>query len=242
MPPRFADMLGFLGSGSPELEASLTLGHCIIPFLCTLVVQIGTMKCFYCPQKDVSLVPWDLLSSADQAFLRDKYPDAGEGAVCEFCVRSARPSAFLSRRSSGSSSSGPQSVDSGLLVPAVEAVAVSGECEVAESSTSCKGVRCPESACKAFASRHLKEGQKTPCVENCYNCRGLNSTVSMVCMITTASYTVSHVVRRWMRLGRTHWQGTLSEGFMMPRVPRSFVRVHSWCLPQDMQNGKRSGR
>ena len=93
-------LLGFLGSGSPELEASLTLGHCIIPFLCTLVVQIGTMKCFYCPQKDVSLVPWDSLSSADQTFLRDKYPDAGERAVCEFCVRSAQPSAFFSRRSS----------------------------------------------------------------------------------------------------------------------------------------------
>ena len=92
-------MLGFLGSGSPELEASLTLGHCIIPFLCTLVVQIGTMKWFYCPQKDVSLVPWDS-SSADQTFLQDKYPDAGEGAVCEFCVRSARPSAFFSHRSS----------------------------------------------------------------------------------------------------------------------------------------------
>ena len=326
-----------MGSGSPELEASLTLGHCIIPFLCTLVVQIGTMQCFYCPRKDVSLVPWDSLSSADQALLRDKYPDAGEGAVCEwsgwqsvrmggsdnkgdglasqprryrvpgqpllnrhqvggvsrspdglfaqqewepirgrpavrgkgayggrpgqrveegtwaaqkhseagdgrpvdrgvwtaktvkrprqqpahpqyatywapltrkrhtmphpaqsqhanywaprtrkrhqqehrpqrptessdptqhakgrtgdrpgpckgattrrnvtqgavceFCVRSARPSAFFSCRSSGNSSTGPQSVDSGLLVPAVDSVAVSGECEVAESSTSAK--------------------------------------------------------------------------------------------------------
>ena len=84
------------------------------------------------------LVPWYLLSSADQALLRDKYPDAGEGAVCEFCVRSARPSAFFSRRSSGSSSSGPQSVDSGLLVPAVDSVVVSGECEVAKSSTSAK--------------------------------------------------------------------------------------------------------
>ena len=133
-----------MGSGSPELEASLTLGHCIIPFLFTLVVQIGTMQCFYCPQKDVSLVPWDSLSSADQALLRDKYPDAGEGAVCEFCVRSARPSAFFSRRSSGSSSSGPQSVDSGLLVPAVDSVAVSWESEVAESSTSAKesGAQC----------------------------------------------------------------------------------------------------
>ena len=127
-------MLGYLGYGSPELEASLTLGHCIISFICTLVVQIGTMKCVYCPQKDMSLVPWDLLSSADQAFLRDKYPDAGEGAVWEFCVRSARPSAFFSRRSS----SGPQSVDSRLLVPAVDSVAVSGECKVAESSFSAK--------------------------------------------------------------------------------------------------------
>ena len=128
-------MLGFMGSASPELEVSLTLGYCIIPFLCTFVVQIGTMKCFYCPQK-VSLVPWDSLSSADQTFLRDKYPDASEGAVCEFCVRSAWPSAFFSRRSLGSSSSGPQSVDSGLLAPAVDSVVVSGECEVAESSTS----------------------------------------------------------------------------------------------------------
>ena len=56
------------------------------------------MKCFYCPQKDVSLVPWDSLYSAAQAFRRDKYPDAGEGAVCEFCVRSARPSAFFKGR------------------------------------------------------------------------------------------------------------------------------------------------
>ena len=28
------------------------LWDCIIPFLCTLVVQIGTMQCFYCPQKE----------------------------------------------------------------------------------------------------------------------------------------------------------------------------------------------
>ena len=154
-----------MGSGSPELEASLTLGHCIIPFLCTLVVQIGTMQCFYCPQKDVSLVPWDSLSSADQALLRDKYPDAGEGAVCEFCVRSARPSAFFSSRSSGSSSTGPQSVDSGLLVPAVDSV--SGECEVAESSTSAKesGAQKKPGECEvAESSTSAKESgaQKKP--------------------------------------------------------------------------------
>ena len=49
------------------------------------VAQIGTMKCFYCPQKDVSLVPSDSLSPADQTFLWDKYPDAGQGAVCDLC-------------------------------------------------------------------------------------------------------------------------------------------------------------
>ena len=45
---------------------SFTLGHWIIPFLPILVVQIGTMKCFYCPQKDMSVVPWDSLSPDDQ--------------------------------------------------------------------------------------------------------------------------------------------------------------------------------
>ena len=125
------------------------------------------MQCFYCPQKDVSLVPWDSLSSADQALLRDKYPDAGEGAVCEFCVRSARPSAFFSRRSSGSSSTGPQSVDSGLLVPAVDSVAVAGECEVAESSTSAKesGAQKKPGECEvAESSTSAKESgaQKKP--------------------------------------------------------------------------------
>jgi hypothetical protein len=34
------------------------------------VVQIDTKKCFYCPQKDVSLVPKELLFLADQTFLR----------------------------------------------------------------------------------------------------------------------------------------------------------------------------
>ena len=31
---------------------SFTLGHWIIAFLSILVVQIGTMKCFYCQQED----------------------------------------------------------------------------------------------------------------------------------------------------------------------------------------------
>ena len=45
---------------------SFTLGHWMIPFLSILVVQIGTMKCFYCPQKDTSVVPWDSWSADDQ--------------------------------------------------------------------------------------------------------------------------------------------------------------------------------
>ena len=52
MPPRFADLLGFMGSGSPELEASLTLGHGI--FLHWLF-RLATMQCFYCPQKDAGI-------------------------------------------------------------------------------------------------------------------------------------------------------------------------------------------
>ena len=96
-----------------------------MPFPSVLVLQIGTMKCFYCPQKDASLVPWDLLSPDDQIFLRDKYPDAGQGAVCNLCVRSVRPSAFFSRRSSSTSSSAPQSMDSGLQMPSASRV-VSG--------------------------------------------------------------------------------------------------------------------
>ena len=94
-----------------------SLGHWTIPFLSILVVQIGTMKWFYCPQKDASVVLWDSLSRDDQIFLRYKYPDAGQGAVCDLCVRSARPSVFFSRHSSSTSSSAPQSVDSGLQVP-----------------------------------------------------------------------------------------------------------------------------
>ena len=84
---------------------SFTLEHWIIPFLSILVIQICTMKCFYCPQKDASVVLWVSLSPNDQILLRDKYPDAGRGAVCDLCVRSARPSAFFSRHSSSTSSS-----------------------------------------------------------------------------------------------------------------------------------------
>ena len=113
------------------------------------------MKFFYCPEKDASLVPWDSLSPSDQTFLRDKYPDAGQGAVCNLCVRSARPSAFFSRRSSSTSSSAPQSLDSGLQVPSaprvvsgaatflatelVESGVVELSASVAESSTAATG-------------------------------------------------------------------------------------------------------
>ena len=50
---------------------SFTFRHWIIPFLSILVVQIGTMKCFCCQQKDAPAVPWDSLSPEDQIFLRD---------------------------------------------------------------------------------------------------------------------------------------------------------------------------
>ena len=71
-------------------------GTWIIPFLSILVLQIGTMKCLYCPQKDASMVPWDSLSPTDQKFLRDKYPDAGQGAVCNLCVRQTYSVSILS--------------------------------------------------------------------------------------------------------------------------------------------------
>ena len=61
------------------MMCSFILGHWIMPFHSILVVQIGTMKLFYCPQKDASLVHWDSLSPNDPIFLRDKYPDAGQG-------------------------------------------------------------------------------------------------------------------------------------------------------------------
>ena len=47
-------------------------------------------------KKDATLVPWDSLSPADQNFLRDKYRNAGEGAICDLCVCTARPSLFFS--------------------------------------------------------------------------------------------------------------------------------------------------
>ena len=113
------------------------------------------MKCFFCPQKHESVVPWDSLSPTDQAFLRDKYPDAGHGAVCDLCVRSARPSSFFGRRSLSTSSSAPQTLDSRLQVPSaplvvsgaatslatesVEPGVVEPSASVAESSTAAPG-------------------------------------------------------------------------------------------------------
>ena len=127
------------------------LGYWIVRFLSLLVVQIGTMKCFYCPQKDASVVPWDSLSPDDQTFLRDKYPDAGQGAVCDLRVCSARPSASFGRRSSSTSSSAPQSVDSGLQLPS--ALVVSGAATTTES-VEC-GVVDPSESVVEFSTQDL---------------------------------------------------------------------------------------
>ena len=110
---------------------------------------------FLLPTKRLSVVRWDSLSHDGQIFLRDKNPDAGQGAVCDLCVRSARPSVFFSRHSSSTSSSAPQSVDSGLQVPSgllvvsgaatslatesVESGVVEPLASVAESSTAATG-------------------------------------------------------------------------------------------------------
>ena len=99
--------------------------------------------------------PLGFIVPPDQTFLQDKYPDAGQGAVRDLCVRSACPSAFFSRRSSSTSSSAPPSVDSGLQVPSaplvvsgaatslatesVESEVVEPSASVAESSTAATG-------------------------------------------------------------------------------------------------------
>ena len=80
---------------------------------------------FLLPRERRASVPLDSLYPTDQTFLRDKYPDAGQGALCNLCVRSARPSAFFSCRSASTSPSAPQSVASGLQVPSAPRV-VSG--------------------------------------------------------------------------------------------------------------------
>ena len=181
-------ILGHLIGGVTLRCVSFSLGHWIIPFLSILVVQIGTTKCFSCPQKDASVVPWDSLSPDDQIFLRDTYPDGGQGAVCDLCVRSARPSALFSRGSSSTSSSALQSVDSGLQLPSaplvpsgaatslgtesVESGVVEPSASVAESSTAATGsatgsdgqkVRakplCPDTLKRAKQPRVLKKLQ-----------------------------------------------------------------------------------
>ena len=94
-----------------------TLQHCIIHVLFYSLLQIDIRRCFYCPQKVVSLVPLVLLSPTDQTLLRANYPDVGRGAVCDLRLRSVCLSSFFSGRSSGASSSSPRSVYSGLQVP-----------------------------------------------------------------------------------------------------------------------------
>ena len=186
-----------------------------------------------CPQKGVSLVPWDSLSPTDQISLRDKYPDAGQGAVCDLCVRSARPSAFFSRRSSSTSSSAPPSVDSGLQVlsaplvvsgaamslatESMDSGVVEPSASVAESSTAATGSAIGSAAHAPSTSQ--SDGQKVrakrsrpdtlkkakqPCVlKGVIIAQRLKSTVSMVCMTTVVGCTASHVEKRWMRHGGT---------------------------------------
>ena len=54
-----------------------------------LFVQIGTMKCLYCPQKDACLVPWDSSSPSDQTFLWGKSSSAPQSVVSGLQVPSA---------------------------------------------------------------------------------------------------------------------------------------------------------
>ena len=122
------------------------------------------MKCFYCPQKDESVVPWDSLSPDDHSFLRDKYPDAGQGAVCDLCVRSARPSSFFGRLSLSTSSSAPQSLDSGLQLPSAPLVMSGAVTPLATESVE-PGVVEPaasgaESSTAATGSATVSVGQK----------------------------------------------------------------------------------
>ena len=110
------------------------------------------------------MVPWDSLSPDDQTFLRDKYPDAGQGAVCDLCVRSAHPSSFFSRRSLSTSSSAPQSLDSGLQLPSAPLV-VSGVATPLATESVEPGVVEPaasgaESSAAATGSATVSDGQK----------------------------------------------------------------------------------
>ena len=45
----------------------------MVPFLSILVVEFGTMKCFYCRQKHESVVPWDSLSPDDRTFRQQQF-------------------------------------------------------------------------------------------------------------------------------------------------------------------------
>ena len=100
------------------------------------------------------------LSPTDKSFLWDKYPDAGHGAVCDLCVRSARPSAFFSRRSSSTSSSAPQSMDSGLQVPSAPLVVSGAATSLATESVVEPSVSVAESSTAATGSATGYDGQK----------------------------------------------------------------------------------
>ena len=68
----------------------------------TVFFYIGCSDWYHqvpCPQNDTSVVPWDSLSPDDKIFLRGKYLDAGQGAVCDLRVGCGGPSSFFSRPS-----------------------------------------------------------------------------------------------------------------------------------------------
>ena len=118
------------------------------------------MKRFYCPQKVESVVPWDSLSPDDQTFLREKYPDAGQGAVCDLCVRSARPSSFFGRRSLSTSSSAPQSLDSGLQLPSTPLVVSGAATPLATESVESGVVEPSASGAESSTAATVSDGQK----------------------------------------------------------------------------------
>ena len=90
LPTSSADLLGFWVfplvciSGAAEKKsrynsprcASFILDNLRIHVFFMFLAHIDTMKCFYCPQKGASVVPWGSLSPADQTFF-DRHPGTG---------------------------------------------------------------------------------------------------------------------------------------------------------------------
>ena len=187
-----------------------------------------------------------------------KYPDAGQGAVCDCvlctpqCVLqppffkhliiSPPIHGFWAAGTFGSSSCAWCSHVFGHRVSGIWGCGAFGVCcrvffcchrichRVCCTPTQHIRIRWSEGARKTFGSAHFEEGQTAPCAEkNLQLHRGLKSTVSMVCMITTVGCTASHVEKRWMRHGRTHCRSTLLQVFMMLRVPKIFSLYFVFC-------------